>query len=203
MPLDSSLPTTSSQAAIGEPLRGALDWADSGMPVFPVAVTWNEARQKYDKRPMCVGGFLAATLDPDQITRWWAQFPNASIGGVPGRAGYVVLDPDNGHDPADIADLPATFTVKTISGGRHLYFATDEKFGNCRWAPKIDTRCASGYVVLPPSPGYTVIDNREPARLSALGRGTSAEGYSAGNAGRAAGTGRPDQTAPCARPRRS
>ena len=133
------------------------------MPVFPVAVTWNEARQKYDKRPMCVGGFLAATLDPDQITRWWAQFPNASIGGVPGRAGYVCSIPTMATTPLTSPTCRRPSPLKRSVAAVTYISQRMRNSAIARWAPKIDTRCASGYVVLPPSPGYTVVDNREPA----------------------------------------
>ena len=64
--------------------------------------------------------------------------------------------------------LPRTFTVRTPSGGLHLYFtAPDKSLGNTvgKLGRQIDTRGVGGYVVGPGSvcrTGYYTIVTRSP-----------------------------------------
>lgn len=55
--------------------------------------------------------------------------------------------------------LPPTFVAQTMNGGCHLYFADPGGIKNSAGevAPGIDVRGERGYVVAPPSPGYTWI----------------------------------------------
>lgn len=73
----------------------------------------------------------------DDVTRWWSETPDAGIGCLTGhRSGIVVLDLDmkNGKDgeaalrqlEETIGPLPATAEAITPSGGRHLFFASDD-----------------------------------------------------------------------------
>ena len=57
-----------------------------GYPVFSCAPG--------TKTPLTKRGYLEATLDVDQIDRWWTQRPNANIG-IP-TGGLVVIDIDEG-----------------------------------------------------------------------------------------------------------
>lgn len=144
-------------------LQAALRWAEGGWAVFPVKVEWSDKARKHIKRPLVRGGFRSASKDRAQLIQWWAQFPGAAIGGVPASAGYIVIDPDVGHDPALLADLPPTRVHRTISGGAHWLYQCDEDFGNEPWADKIDVRSAAGFVVLPPSEGYAALVSCAPA----------------------------------------
>lgn len=60
-------------------------------PVFPL--------KPRGKTPLTSNGFHGATLDPDQVRRWWASTPDANIG-IPtgmrdtGGCGYDVIDAD-------------------------------------------------------------------------------------------------------------
>jgi len=74
-------------------------------------------------------------------------------------SGLVVVDIDtkNGDGESSLADwqllhgeLPKTLTVRTPSGGRHLYYygATRSRIG---WLPSVDIKSAGGYVVGPGS----------------------------------------------------
>jgi hypothetical protein len=128
-----------------------------------------------------------ATTDRSCIQRWWQRYPY-NIGIACGPSGLAVLDldvPRNGKaqlDQAPGADVfnslcrlhgqqvPATFTVRTPSGGRHLYFTapeTDLRNSAGRLAPLIDVRAAGGYVVAPGSridgKPYAIIDSTAPA----------------------------------------
>src|SRR3954447_9601000 len=53
------------------PLQIALDYAAEGTPVFPC---------NNEKAPLTKNGFQDATVDADQIERWWRKHPNALIG---------------------------------------------------------------------------------------------------------------------------
>src|SRR3990167_4721719 len=56
--------------------------------------------------------------------------------------------------------LPKTYTVKTPSGGKHYYFTTTEKAPTAtKLGPGVDVRGDGGYVVAPPSPGYTLVED--------------------------------------------
>jgi len=122
-----------------------------------------------------------ATLDPARITTTW-RHRAFNIGLPPGRAGLVVIDLDTpkpgeaappqwarfditcGADVlAALAEqtglpiaeaLPATYTVATPSGGRHLYYespvgielrnTTGDRGNGLGWL--VDTRAHGGYV---------------------------------------------------------
>ncbi|MGW0282108.1 bifunctional DNA primase/polymerase [Streptomyces sp. NPDC003236] len=133
-----------------------------------------------DKRPAVSDWETRATTDPDRITRAWsvAAF---NIGIATGPSGLVVIDLDKPKRPGDTppaawaehgvtdgADVLAvlcerhgqpfpadTYTVRTWSGGTHLYFAAPEgehlrntagdSARGLGW--KVDTRAWGGLVV--------------------------------------------------------
>jgi hypothetical protein len=78
-------------------LKIALDHAAAGIRVFPVSVIQGPDG-RWKKRPAIKGWKDVATTDPDQIRRWWQEFPEAVPGTELGRAGLVVIDADR-HDP--------------------------------------------------------------------------------------------------------
>jgi hypothetical protein len=76
----------------------------------------------------------------------------------PGQWGLtgVDIDPKNGGDKSWDALIAEhgpidTRTVRTPSGGSHLYFRGTITAVNKKLGPGIDTRCFNGYVLLPPS----------------------------------------------------
>lgn len=135
-------------------------------------------------------GFLSwpdkATTNANQI-KAWAQKPEhkgCGWGVVVARSGHIALDLDTkeAHGNNGIAafdewkkevPFPATFTVKTPSGGLHLYYHVPDasKIGNSKPRPGIDVRGFHGYVVAPGTTidgkQYVVMDDREPAELPA------------------------------------
>jgi hypothetical protein len=148
-------------------LRSALALTARGWHVFPCAPG--------GKRPALRGNWQhLATTDPARICRWWARLPY-NIGISCGPSGLVIIDLDIAKDSADdesagpvsgtesLTDLcewrgqpypSATFTVRTPSGGTHLYFqAPARKIRNSasRLSPLIDTRANGGYVIAPGS----------------------------------------------------
>jgi hypothetical protein len=140
----------------GEPnLTAALNLAASGLPVFPAGP---------DKRPLLAGWQEKATIEEEQIRRWW-DTPAAVPAIVVGRAGLVVIDCDRhpgGNDGIEafnrllranggnLADVPMT---RTARGGAHLFFKQPkgEPFGNARGElpDGIDVRGVGGFVIAP------------------------------------------------------
>lgn len=153
-------------------LAAALDAASHGWHVFPLRLG--------DKRPAIPAWEQRATTDPDRITRCWTHAPY-NVGIATGPSGLVIIDldrpkhPDDtppadwaAHGVTDGADVLAvlcarygqpypgsTYTVRTWSGGTHMYFAAPqgEPLRNTAgdsarglgW--KVDTRAVGGLVV--------------------------------------------------------
>lgn len=136
-------------------LTAALEYAALGWAVFPLAAG--------TKDPAVIGGngFKSATVDAEQIRRWWAKYPNANIGFVPHSAGLAVIDVDvkngaTGTLQLEVLEskhgkLPDTEQQVTPSTGAHLFYSTNQPMPNTKIAPDIDIRCANGYVLLAPS----------------------------------------------------
>ena len=136
-------------------LTAALEYAALGWAVFPLAAG--------TKDPAVIGGngFKSATVDVEQIRRWWAKYPNANIGFVPHSAGLAVIDVDvkngaTGTLQLEVLEskhgkLPDTEQQVTPSTGAHLFYSTSQPMPNTKIAPDIDIRCANGYVLLAPS----------------------------------------------------
>ena len=132
-------------------LTAALRYAEFGYRVFPCVPG--------GKAPLTAHGFHDATVDPEQIEKWWSQHPSANIG-IP-TAGLVVIDIDGDTNPwladdhermLDLARGPMAITPR---GGSHRLFRQPAgKNWRCtegRLAPKVDTRADGGYIVAPPS----------------------------------------------------
>jgi hypothetical protein len=125
-------------------LDAALAAAARGWPVFPC--------RPATKEPATEHGFEDATIDPDQIDKWWRWAPKRNPAISTGAAGLVVVDcdPRNGkqlpgrwrdevgitdgldclavlaerhHGPDELAVLlSATRVVRTPRRGWHLYY---------------------------------------------------------------------------------
>jgi hypothetical protein len=147
---------------IPDMLKAALEYAEKGIPIFPVAPP-HLGGPAAGKRPMTKNGFHDATADVVRIRQWWERHPDHNIGMPTGAvSGLWVLDVD--VDKGGIASfleliqthgaLPATATVRTGGGGWHFYFAYPGFPVKCSAsviAPGIDVRGDGGYVVAPPS----------------------------------------------------
>ena len=143
--------------------QAALRIARKGKPVFPC---------KPDKAPYTPRGFKDASADPEQVDAWWDKWPEAKIGmptGTPSRVFVFDVDPKHGGWEAletlesEHGTLPDTLTVRTPSGGLHYYFQHVDGLTNRtgQLPAGIDIRGEGGYVIAPPSAGYTV-ENRAP-----------------------------------------
>ncbi|HEU5046114.1 MAG TPA: bifunctional DNA primase/polymerase [Nocardioidaceae bacterium] len=131
----------------------AIYWSRRGFPVFPLVPG--------SKEPLVETGVNEATLDEDQIRKWWARWPNANIGGrMDGRIA-LDIDPKNGASWDQVQEL--TGGSRHLSGrgdgGGHLIFTlTAEQMLQVKQVPQskyaegIDIRIdRRGYLVLPPS----------------------------------------------------
>lgn len=156
---------------LSKPLPALADVAVSlGVPVFACNGL---------KRPLMDGGFKVASDDPTTIRQMFDD-RNALMIGMPtgSRSGLVVVDVDikNGAKGDEwlqqhAGQLPPTRTHKTRSGGLHLLFRApagiEVRNSASRVAPGVDVRGEGGYVVVPPSPGYSVADHTEAAEMPA------------------------------------
>jgi hypothetical protein len=126
--------------------NAALGYAEQGWPVFPC--------RSSGKVPLTPAGFKSASVEPDQIIRWWEAHPLANIGTPTGTmSGYDVLDVDVGSAIDDLPPLPDTVQSITGSGGQHHFFKHRDGLRNSagRLAHGVDIRGDGGYVILPPS----------------------------------------------------
>lgn len=136
--------------------EAALRYAARGFPVFPC---------KPDKTPYTAHGFKDAATDSATIKELWRQWPDALIGMPTGKtSGIAVLDLDvkngkNGFDAVPDWKQRTPVIARTPSGGAHPYFhaISDTKSTASKIAPGVDTRGEGGYVIVPPSPGYSWI----------------------------------------------
>jgi hypothetical protein len=170
----------------GDPalLRSALGLASRGWHVFPCATG--------TKRPALSGNWQRhATTDPARIRDWWT-YRAYNIGISCGDSGLVVVDLDvpKWRDADSVTGATSltelcqrarkpfpskTFTVRTPSGGTHLYFryfrAQAAAIANSasRLGPLIDVRAEGGYVLGPGSRvggrAYTRANEALPAPL--------------------------------------
>lgn len=178
-------------------LAAALDYATvKRWPVFPLRpgtklpATPTHTADACDQRdPRCREGHAGwearATCETDRVTRAWTRKPYG-IGIACGPSGLLVVDLDVAKGTAASGQetltqlehdhgqaLPATWTVGTPSGGRHLYYRQPPgpRLGNTagRVGPGIDTRGWGGYVAAPPtttpSGDYWLVDDHPPVDL--------------------------------------
>lgn len=142
-------------------VAAALAVAATGVPIFPVALI------NGNKRPLVRDWGSAATTDPAVIRRWFS-WPKAKLIGVPTgpRTNIDVLDFDPRHGSDEwrarhIDRLPETRIHGTMSGGEHWLFGHVDGVRNQQngkaIAPGIDVRGTGGFVIWPPSPGYSII----------------------------------------------
>jgi hypothetical protein len=160
----------------------ALEIAEE-YPVFPCDVK---------KRPVCQGGFKAATQDPDEIERLFST-QGAALIGVPTGAisGLSVIDIDvrdgkQGEkwvkDNAEL--LGQTRVAETQSGGWHYYYRHSGDIRNRAGIDGcVDVRGDGGYVIFPCSIGYKWLNDNEfapfPKKVAAQASGVAGNSLSA------------------------
>ena len=132
--------------------KWALKYAEKNFFVFPV--------KPKDKTPLTINGFKDSSIDPEQIKKWWTQWPDANIGIDIEKSKVMLVDPDRhqnkvngvkefrklrGNNP-----LPYTPISKTGSGGFHLIFKRQEDKLKSKIGQSIDIK-TNGYFIAPPS----------------------------------------------------
>ncbi|MGW4915315.1 bifunctional DNA primase/polymerase [Streptomyces albidoflavus] len=158
-------------------LTAALAAAERGWPVFPLRPGGKRPALHPETRcphtGACASGHVTwehrATTDPDRIRAAWTT-GDWNVGLATGPARLVVVDLDKPKDGTDAPDgaanfsalceragqpVPTTRTVRTASGGTHLYFSAPDGTHLRNTAgtlgPLIDTRAHGGYVLAPGS----------------------------------------------------
>lgn len=133
----------------------ALFYASKGWRVFPV--------EERSKKPLLTGWPDKATIDKDQIKRWFSNGHNYNIGIATGeKSGIFALDidPDHGGNESlldlirENGALPQTVESLTGGGGHHIIFkCPDFKIQNStgKLGPGLDIRAEGGSIVVPPS----------------------------------------------------
>jgi len=167
--------------------RAALNYSKREWNLFPVAPVGRGRGGGNGKKPYPgTKGFKDASNDPEQISAWWDEKPDANIGLSCAASGVAVFDLDLDLDQEEDAkrwedfraknDLPDTFTQRTPGGGLHFVYraeagaeypsAIEDEHG------KIADIKFNGYIVLAPSVArsgrresagpYETIDDRAP-----------------------------------------
>ena len=142
----------------------ALGLAALGIPSFPCGAN------KRPAIPEAEGGhgFKDATTDAAALQALFERAGGrAKLVGVPtgSISGFDVVDIDPRHgghlwEAQHTAQLGETRIHQSGGGGRHWLFQHADGVGNSagRIATGVDVRAAGGYVIWPPSPGYSVIN---------------------------------------------
>jgi hypothetical protein len=144
-------------------LEWALFYASLGIYVFPL--------YPRSKRTLARShGLLDATIDPDQIRKWWTENPNYNIGMNCGRSNRVVLDVDVKNDKdgrialyglvGERVDLLSSKRANTPTGGFHIHYehaGIDVRNSEGALGEGIDVRGCGGFVMMHPS----FIDDKE------------------------------------------
>lgn len=146
--------------------RSALEWAlrlaQLGFMIFPL---YRGAKEPHEG----TGWLEIMSGDESVIRGWFDEYEGMNYGVCPGEH-HVIIDLDVKEDKngleaftalqseQDVLDwvIGQTFTVKTPSGGIHLYLKTSKPAGNRHGFPVgVDVRGAHGYVV---GPGCELIE---------------------------------------------
>lgn len=148
--------------------KAAEEYVKAGLSVIPT---------KNDKRPaISWKKYQQEILEEDRVEEVFAHKDLGGIGIVCGKVSgnLEVMDVDVKYDGTgnlaqSLLDLIAEVltdvempVVQTVNKGLHLYYRCDEIAGNQKLASNekgevlIETRGEGGYVVAPPTPGYTL-----------------------------------------------
>ena len=134
--------------------QAALWYASVGLKVFPLSPG--------SKIPFKgSNGCKDASSNPDVITGWWTDSPDANIGIATGHLVDVVdVDGFQGqqsraqHWGANFAAIENDCVAKVLTpraGGMHLYVPATGDGNGAHLFPGVDYRGLGGYVVAPPS----------------------------------------------------
>lgn len=146
---------------INKVLEGALQWAANGVPVFPC--------DPNDKSPLTANGFLDASMDPATVRKMFSGYGDEVLVGarMGSASGLFAVDFDlykpnvteymNGL--VDSGALTTTRVHKTRSGGLHFIYEHDTQWPNVKPHSGVEVKGEGGYIIVPPSRGYEVVDD--------------------------------------------
>ncbi len=138
-----------------EMLIAALEYRKMGFSIFPV--------NPKDKKPAIPSWLKYQTeqASVQEITEWFGKMHHQGIAIVTGKLSNILVVDFDKYKPEFseetalqyFPDSIETPTVKTMSGGQHLYFKYPDQEISIRAGilPGIDYRCDGGYVVAPPT----------------------------------------------------
>ena len=151
-------------------------YTEQNIPVFPIfwlkedgtcACGDPECGKNAGKHPLTKNGFKDATTDADKINDWLSEHPECNwaipTGKLSGRF-TIDIDPRNGGNESweeilDGKEIPETEIRNTRNKGFHYDFEYPEDFEvkslSNALAKGIDTKGYGGYVIIPPSQGYS------------------------------------------------
>jgi hypothetical protein len=144
----------------GANLVAALSLANASFHVFPARAIHNATTGRWNKPPCIKEWQTLASADPDDVARWWQQFPDA----IPAILcdAIVVIDSDrHAGGPDGVAALAALVAhwdwpdhpiSSTPGGGTHDFFRQpEERLGNRTGdlPDGIDVRGNGGYIIGP------------------------------------------------------
>ena len=138
-------------------LTAALKYAESGFSVIPV--------QRNKKPFIAWEKYQHERATPDQIREWWQKYPNANVAIVTGGiSGLNVVDFDSPEARETIEEKIPQSLIYPISTtprkGWHYYFQSQNGLGNSiGFIDHADFRGEGGYIIAPPSEGYTWLPN--------------------------------------------
>ena len=97
----------------------AFEYSVRGYSIIPIQssnkIPYIKSWKSYQKDP----------ASDSQIEAWWKKNPKANIGIITGKiSGITVVDIDKkkGQASTPLSAFPETYTVRTPSGGYHLYY---------------------------------------------------------------------------------
>lgn len=146
--------------------KAALELASKGVAVFPL---------DSNKKPRTSHGFHDATTDAEEIERFNWNSGGAIGAAIPEGHFVVDIDPRNGSDATLKAlesagnKFPITRMHRTRGGGFHRIYKLPDALQEGqklrgKVGPGVDIKASGrGYIVYPPSEGYEVVFDRDPA----------------------------------------
>jgi hypothetical protein len=186
--------------------QGSSFWRDqaaaTGWCVFPIRISFNPAKSKWEKHPLTAHGHLDASRDVTRFDWDGANGFGIRTGEFAHGCGIYVIDIDDPAPDGPPARWLArwgltypTYSVKTVSGGTHLYYALPSAYSRlpsrANIVAKLDARGEGGWVAQ--GEGYTALNDLAPAMLPGAVCGELQAGWKGGGPG---GTGGPVELGP-------
>lgn len=141
----------------------------TGLPCFPIHIVWDDAKQKWNKKPL-INTWQRVTQSDLEALPWGP--PCNGYGMVMGNGVYAI-DMDTYKEESEARakvaewDLPLTRVHKTVSGGMHLIFSLPTAYPNLPTRNKVvagmETRGRGGFIAF--GEGYELAVDTTPVEL--------------------------------------